>query len=58
MSEDDVKGESFTIISIDSLMVYKNKYYLQVYVDNCTKKMVNNQKTDYVADNLFETDKV
>ena len=53
-----MKGESFTIISIDSLMVYKSKYYLQVYVDNCTKKMVNNQKTDYVADNLFETDKV
>ena len=58
MPEDGVKGESFTIISIDSLMVYKNKYYLQVYADNCTKKMVDNQKTDHVADNLFETDKV
>ena len=23
--------ESFTIISIDSLLVYENKYYLQVY---------------------------
>ena len=58
MPEDGVKGESFTIISIDSLMVYKNKYYFQVYADNCTKKMVDNQKTDYVPDNLFETDKV
>ena len=30
--EDDTedKCESFTVISIDSLLVYKNKYYLQV----------------------------
>ena len=28
--EDDVECESFTVISIDSLLVYENKYYLQV----------------------------
>ena len=33
--EDDVECESFTVIFIDSLLVYNNKYYLQVYLDNC-----------------------
>ena len=28
--EDDKECESFTVISIDSLLAYKNKYYLQV----------------------------
>ena len=33
--EDDIEYESFTVISIDSLLIYENKYYLQVYLDNC-----------------------
>ena len=33
--EDWVECQSFTIISTDSLVVYSNKYYLQVYLDNC-----------------------
>ena len=33
--EDDMECESFAVISIDSLLVYENKYYLQVYLDNC-----------------------
>ena len=33
--EDDKQFESFTAISIDSLLVYKSKYYLQVYLGNC-----------------------
>ena len=33
--EDDIECESLTVIYIDSLPVYKNKYYLQVYLDNC-----------------------
>ena len=32
--EDDIECESFIVISIDSLLVYENKYYLQVYLDN------------------------
>ena len=32
--KDDIECESFTVISIDSLLVYDNKYYLQVYLDN------------------------
>ena len=29
--EDDTECKSFTVISIDSLLVYDKKYYLQVY---------------------------
>ena len=46
--------ESFTVISIDSLLVYKQKYYLQVYLDNCAYKIVNKQMADYLDENLFE----
>ena len=46
--------ESCTIISIDSLLVYKDKYYLQVYLDNCPYKIVDKQIADYLNDNLFE----
>ena len=53
VSEDDVKCESFTIISIDSLLACKSKYYLQVYLDNCAYKIVNKQMTDYIDENLF-----
>ena len=52
--EDDIKCESFTVISIDSLLVYDKKYYLQVYLDNCAYKIVNKQITDYLDENLFE----
>ena len=40
LSEDGVECESFTVISIDTLLVYKNKYYLQVYLNNCDYKIV------------------
>ena len=39
--EDDIECESFTVISIDFLHVYKKKYYLQVYLDNCAYKITN-----------------
>ena len=54
--EDGVECESFAIIYIDSLLVYENKYYLQVYLDSCTYKIVNTEMTDYLDDNIFETD--
>ena len=44
--EDDIECEVFTIISIDFLLVYENKYYLQVCLDNCDYKVVNKQMTD------------
>ena len=52
--ENDTECESFTVISIDSLLVYENKYYLQVYLDNCAYKIANKQRTDCLDDNLFE----
>ena len=50
----DIECESFTVISIDSLLVCENKYYLQVYLDSCAYKIVNKQMTDYLDENLFE----
>ena len=32
--EDGVEYKSSTIISIDFLIVYESRYYLQVYLDN------------------------
>ena len=36
--EDDIEFESFTIISIYSLLVSDNKFCLQVYLDNSAHK--------------------
>ena len=52
--EDDPKFKSFTVISIDSLLVYDNKYYLQIYLDSCAYKIVSKQMIDYLDENLFE----
>ena len=54
MSEEYIDCESFTVISIDSLIVYENKYYLQMYLDNCAYKIPNKQMTDYFDENRFE----
>ena len=42
------------IDSIDSLLVYENKYYLQVYLNNCAGKIPKKQMTDYLDENFFE----
>ena len=39
--EHDIECECFTVISIDSLLLYNKKYYLQVYLGNCAYKIVN-----------------
>ena len=54
--DDDIECESFTVIPIDSLPIYKHKYYLQVYLDNFTYIIVDKQMIGYLDDNLFETD--
>ena len=56
MPEDGVECESFTTISINSLLIYESKYYLKVYLDNCAYKFVNKQMTDYLDDLLFVCD--
>ena len=44
------------IISIDSLLVYENKYYQQVNLDSCTYKAIDKPMIDYLGENYFETD--
>ena len=55
MPEDSVECESFTVISIDSLLMTTN-FYLQLYLDNCVYKIVDKQMINYLDDNLFEAD--
>ena len=43
LPEDDIECKSFTVISIDSLIAYKNKYYLQVCLHNCANKRETNK---------------
>ena len=52
--EDDKECESFTVISINSLLVYDKEYSLQVYLKNCAYKVVNKQMADYLDEILFE----
>ena len=54
--EDDIECESFTIISIDSLLLYESKYYLQVCLGDCVYKIVGKRMIYYLIDNPFETD--
>ena len=54
MPEGDIECESFTVVSIDSFLVYENKYLLQVYLDTCAHKIANKQMIDYPDENLFE----
>ena len=52
--EDDIYCESFTAISIDSLLVYDNRYYLQEYLDNFAYKIANKQMTYYLDENFLK----
>ena len=56
MAEDGVDWEYFTVISIDSLLLYENKHYLLVYLDNYDYKVLDKKMTDYLGDSLFQTD--
>ena len=35
---------------------YKNKYYLLVYLDNCSYKIAAKRMIYYISENPFETD--
>ena len=54
--EDDIGYECFTVISIDSLLVYENKYYLQVYLETCAYTIVDKRIIDYLGENPLKTD--
>ena len=53
----DIEYQPFTVISINSILVYQNKYYLQLYLNNCTNKIVDKGMIDCLGKNPFETDK-
>ena len=46
--EDCIECKSFIVISIDFFFFFVNKYYLQVYLDNCTYIIVSKQTADYL----------
>ena len=52
--KDDIECESLTVISIESLLVYKHKYFWQIDLDKCACKIAKKQATDYLDENLFE----
>ena len=56
MPEYGAERESFTIISVNSLLVYECKYYLQVYLDHCAFIVVDKQMIEYLDDHLFDSD--
>ena len=52
--EDDIECKTFTVIYSDSLLIYKSKYYQQVYLDNCAYKIANKQMARSLDDIVFE----
>ena len=55
VSEDGAECETFIIILLDSLLVYENKDYLQIYLDNCASKVLDKQLVDNHGDHLFNS---
>ena len=55
MPEADVECKYATSVSTSSLLVYKYKYYLQVYLGNCAYKIMDKQMIDYVDNNIFHS---
>ena len=51
MPKDGVECKSFIAISTDSLLIYYNRYYLQVYLENCAYKIVDSRIIDYLDEN-------
>ena len=47
MPEDNIESGSITVISIDPLLLCKNKYYLKAYLDNCAYKIADKRTIDY-----------
>lgn len=57
MPQYGVEWQTFAVISINYLLVYENKYDLQIYLDNCAYTIVDKKIIDYLNNNLFKTDK-
>ena len=52
MCQKEMQNMNLLVISIDSLLLYKN-YYFQVYLGNYVHKIANIQMADYLDKNLF-----
>ena len=52
--EDDIECGYSRVISINSSLVYNDKYYLQVFFDNCAYKIVDKQMADHLDEHFFE----
>ena len=52
MPEYGAECEFFTVISIDSLLIYDKKFYLQVYLDICAYKIVDKQMIEVMTNFL------
>ena len=44
--------ESFTVVSIDSLLVYENQILSANIFRNCVYKIANKHMTDYLGENI------
>ena len=53
LPENGVECESFTVISIDFLLIYGKKYCLQVYLDSPAFNTVHTEMLDHLEDNIF-----
>ena len=51
MPQGGIEFEYFTVISTDSLLLYENKYFSQVYSEIMLMKLL---KVNYLGDNPFE----
>ena len=56
MPDDGIKCESFTVISVYSLLVNNSKYYLKVYWDSCSYKIIGKKKDRLSWYNAFNAD--
>ena len=54
MPQDGIECKSFTVVYNYYLLVYENRFYLQVYLDNYGYKTAKEQMTDYPDENYFE----
>ena len=54
--KDNIECEYFTVISIASLILPETKYYLWVYLGNCTYKIVEQRMIDFLGKNPFQID--
>ena len=51
-----IECQHYAIVFINSLLVYENKYYLQVYLKGCLYRIDDKIIMSYLGDNLFESD--